>query len=68
MILGAAEGKRKAQSARDLGATVETVRTWRMHWVGQQAVSLEDLSVSDHFADLPVRDGPLRSPQNTRVR
>lgn len=53
MILGAAEGKRNAQIARDLGACVDTVRKWRMHWIGLQAVSLEELSVSERLADLP---------------
>lgn len=53
MILGAAEGKRNAQIARELGANVDTVRTWRMHGMGLQAISLEDLSVSERFADLP---------------
>ena len=53
MILGAAEGKRNAQIARELGASVDTVRKWRMHWIGLQAVSLEDLSVSERLADLP---------------
>ncbi|HEU5377895.1 MAG TPA: helix-turn-helix domain-containing protein, partial [Ktedonobacteraceae bacterium] len=41
MILGAADGKRSAQIARDLGANVDTVRKWRMHWIGLQAISLE---------------------------
>jgi putative transposase len=53
MILGAADGKRNAQIARDLGVCVDTVRKWRMHWLGLQAVSLEDLSVSERLADIP---------------
>ncbi len=53
MVLGAAEGKRNAQIARELGASVDTVRKWRMHWIGLQATSLEDLSVSERLADLP---------------
>lgn len=53
MILGAAEGKSNAQIARELGACVDTVRKWRMHWIGLQAVCLEDLSVSERLADLP---------------
>ncbi|HEY1351861.1 MAG TPA: helix-turn-helix domain-containing protein [Ktedonobacteraceae bacterium] len=47
MILGAADGKRNAQIARDLGVCGDTVRKWRMHWIGLQAVSREDLSVSE---------------------
>lgn len=53
MILGAAEGKRNAQIARDLGVCVDTVRKWRMHWLGLQAVALEDLNVSERLADIP---------------
>ncbi len=53
MILGAAEGKRNAEIARELGVSTDTVRKWRMHWIGLQAVALEDLSVSERLADLP---------------
>jgi putative transposase len=53
MILGAAEGKRNAEIARELGANVDTVRKWRMHWLGLQAVSQQDLTVSERLADLP---------------
>ena len=53
MILAAADGKSNAQIARERGTCVDTVRKWRMHWIGLQAVSLEDLSVSERFADLP---------------
>src|SRR6266851_5157223 len=53
MILAANEGKRNGQIAREQGASVDTVRKWRMHWIGLQAVSLEDLSVSERLADLP---------------
>jgi putative transposase len=53
MILGAAEGKRNAEIARELGANVDTVRKWRMHWIGFHAVELSDLSVSERLADLP---------------
>jgi putative transposase len=53
MILGAAGGKRNAEIARELGANVDMVRKWRMHWLGLQAVSLQDLPVSERLADLP---------------
>jgi putative transposase len=32
---------------------VDTVRKWRMHWIGLQAASLEDLDVAQRLADLP---------------
>ena len=51
MILGAAEGKRNAEIARELGASVDTVRKWRRRWIGLQAVSLEDFSVGQRLSD-----------------
>src|SRR6266516_8122168 len=53
MILGAAEGKRNAVIARELGVSVDTVRSWRMRWIGLQAVSREELSVSERLTDIP---------------
>lgn len=53
MLLAAGEGKRNGQIARELGVCVDTVRKWRMHWIGLQAVSLEDLTVSERLADIP---------------
>jgi putative transposase len=53
MILAAAEGKNNSQIARDLGVCVDTVRSWRMRWIGLQAVSLEELSVSERLEDIP---------------
>ena len=53
MILGAAAGKRNAEIARELGASVDTVRSWRMRWLGLQAVPLSELSVHDRLTDVP---------------
>ena len=53
MILLAAEGKRNAEIARELGVSVDTVRSWRMRWIGLQAVSLSELSVSERLSDVP---------------
>jgi DNA-binding CsgD family transcriptional regulator len=53
MILGAAEGKRNAEIARELGVSTDRVRKWHMHWIGLQAIALSDLSVSERLADLP---------------
>ena len=60
MILAAGEGKRNGQIARELGASVDTVRKWRMHWLGLQAVSLEDLEVSERLSDLPRPGRPAQ--------
>jgi transposase len=53
MILAAAQGKNNSQIARDLGVSVDTVRSWRMRWIGLQAISLTDLSVSERLRDIP---------------
>jgi putative transposase len=53
MILAAAEGKNNGQIARELGASVDTVRSWRMRWIGLQAVPLSELSVSERLTDVP---------------
>jgi putative transposase len=53
MILAAAQGKNNGQIARELGVKADTVRCWRMRWIGLQAVSLDDLSVSERLQDTP---------------
>jgi putative transposase len=53
MILAAADGKRNAEIARELAVSVDTVRSWRMRWLGLQAVSLSDLPVSERLTDIP---------------
>lgn len=60
MILAAAQGKNHAQVGRERGVKAETVRCWRKRWIGVQAVSLEDLSVSERFADLPHPGRPAQ--------
>jgi len=58
MILGAADGKRNAEIARELAVSVDTVRSWRMRWIGLQAVSLSDLPVSERLTDIPRSGRP----------
>lgn len=53
MILAAAEGKNNSQIARELSVSVDTVRSWRMRWIGLQAISLKDISVSERLRDVP---------------
>jgi len=60
MILAAAEGKNNSQVARDLGVCVDTVRTWRMRWIGLQAVELSDLSVSERLEENPRSGRPAQ--------
>ena len=53
IILAAAQGKNNSQIARELDVCVETVRSWRSRWLGLQAVSLQDVSVSERLEDVP---------------
>src|SRR6266704_1664332 len=53
MILAAAEGKRNAEIARELGVSVDTVRSWRGRWISLQAVPLSELSVAQRLSDVP---------------
>jgi putative transposase len=65
MILAAAEGKNNSQIARALGVSVDTVRSWRMRWIALQAVSLQDLAVSERLSDVqrPGRPSEISAEQ-----
>src|SRR5256885_15920176 len=60
MILGAAEGKRNAEIARELGVSVDTVRSWRMRWIGLQAVALSDLAGRGPRPEIPPPGRPFQ--------
>ncbi len=60
MILGAADGKRNAEIARELGTSVDTVRKWRMRWLSVQAVSLQDCAVTQRLSDEPRPGRPAQ--------
>lgn len=62
IVLLAADGQGNAQTARQLGVDVETVRRWRGRWRALQAASLEDLPVEERLTDVP-RSG--RKPRIT---
>jgi putative transposase len=53
IILEADAGKNNSQIARELGLSVETVRTWRKRWLALQSIALADLSVQDRLRDVP---------------
>lgn len=53
MVLRAAEGKRNAEIARELGVSVDTVRSWRGRWISLQAVPFTELSVLQRLTDAP---------------
>ncbi len=54
IVLAAARGTSNAQIARELGASVDTVRLWRDRWVGLQGIDLETLSLTERLQDAPV--------------
>src|SRR6266571_1854302 len=53
IVLAAAQGTSNAQIARELGASVDTVRLWRDRWVGLQGIDLETLSLVERLQDVP---------------
>src|SRR5437879_2142893 len=69
MILGAAEGKRNAEIARELGVSVDTVRSWRTRWICLQAVSLDDLEVRERLTDVqrPGRPSQITAEQTCQM-
>ncbi len=68
IILAAAQGKNNGQIARELGACVDTVRSWRMRWIGWQKLSLDDFSIVERLNDTPDQGGPLRLRQSNAAR
>lgn len=60
IIVAAAVGQNNSQIARQLGVHVETVRVWRMRWLGMQAARLEDLPVEERLTDAPRPGAPAR--------
>lgn len=68
MILAAAEGKNNSQIARNLGVCVDTVRMWRMRWIGLQAVELSDLSVRERLEENPRSGRPAQITAKQRCQ
>lgn len=60
VVLAAAQGKNNGQIARELVMKVDTVRRWRMRWIGWQKVSLDDFSVSERLSDSPRPGRPAQ--------
>lgn len=58
IVLASAAGKTNRQIAREEGAHVETVRQWRMRWLGLQAVPLAELSAQERLEDVPRPGAP----------
>ena len=60
IVLAAADGLNNTQIARQLGVEDDTVRLWRMRWLGLQAASLEDLGITERLSDAPKPGAPAR--------
>jgi putative transposase len=69
MIRASAEGKRNAEIARELEVSVDTVRSWRMRWIGLQAVSLKELEVRERLSDIqrPGRPSEITAEQTWKT-
>lgn len=69
IILEADAGKNNSQIARELGVSIETVRTWRKRWLALQSVALADLSVQGRLSDLarPGRRSQITAEQLCQV-
>ena len=68
MVLGAAEGKRNAEIARELKVSVDTVRSWRGRWISLQAITLSDLSVAERLTDAPRPGKPSQISAEQRCQ
>jgi putative transposase len=60
VILAAAQGKNNGQIAREVAMKVDTVRRWRMRWIGWQQISLDDFSIVERLSDHPRPGRPAQ--------
>jgi putative transposase len=60
IVLAAAAGRNIAQTARDLGISLDMARLWRRRWLALVAASLDDLPVLDRLTDAPRSGKPVR--------
>jgi transposase len=60
IVLAAADGLNNTEIARRLGVDADTVRLWRMRWLGLQAINLEDRSLTERLTDAPKPGAPAR--------
>ena len=69
IILAADAGKNNSQIAREEGVSVDTVRTWRKRWLGQQGVALAERSVSERLTDeaRPGRPSQITAEQTCQL-
>jgi putative transposase len=68
MVLAAGEGRSNAVIARELGVSVDTVRSWRGRWISLQAVPFTDLSVSQRLTDAPRPGKPSQITAEQRCQ
>src|SRR5450755_3674485 len=69
VILAAAQGKNNGQIAREVGMKVDTVRRWRMRWIGWQQIALDDFSIVQRLSDTarPGRPAQITAEQTCQL-
>src|SRR5215211_1359296 len=60
IVLAAAQGKRNAQIARELSASLDMVRDWRRRWLALQHLPLDAMPVEARLADRERSGAPVR--------
>ncbi len=60
IVLLASTDKNNREIARELEASLDTVRLWRQRWLELQPISLDDLNIEDRLEDLPRPGTPPR--------
>ena len=60
IVLLAADGKNNPEIARGLKISLDMVRLWRQRWLDLQAISQDDLSLTERLEDLPRPGAPAR--------
>jgi putative transposase len=60
IVLAAAQGLNNTEIAGQLGVDADTVRLWRMRWLGLQAATSEELSIVERLTDAPKPGAPAR--------
>lgn len=69
IVLASGAGKTNSQIAREEGTHIETVRLWRLRWLGLQAVPLTELSAQEQLEDVPRPGAPptIRAEQVSKI-
>jgi putative transposase len=69
IILATDAGKNNSQIAREEEVSVDTVRSWRKHWLALQQIALSDLSIRERLRDEahPSRPSHITAEQTCQM-